>query len=81
MKKHELKITPEGIVISMYADELLEVLQELGQLRITRASHIEFDGEIQAWGVWDRTGKDTGQRFKTREAALAWERDNFWSLI
>ena len=78
---YELRIDANGAVTAMYADDLLQVFKPLGHIEVTRASHVEYDPTAQAWGVWNRVGQDTKQRFETREAALAWERDNFWSLI
>jgi hypothetical protein len=50
-------------------------LHELGRLKITRASTIEFNNSTQHWEVIDRKGK---VRFiaRSRSACLEWEHEN-----
>jgi hypothetical protein len=50
-------------------------LHELGRLKITRASNIEFNNATQQWEVKDRRGH---MRFfsKSRSACLEWEQTN-----
>ena len=50
-------------------------LHELGRLKITRASTIEFNNSTQHWAVIDRKGK---VRFiaRSRSACLEWEHEN-----
>lgn len=75
----EVRIAADGTVMSMHSDELMPVIAAAGAARIERASHVEPDG--LRWGVWSAAGVDTGKRFDTRAQALAWEHENFWSLI
>lgn len=63
-----LNILPDGTIESLYTDEI--DLQEIGNLSVKRASHVEFNSDKQAWFV---TIVDTGEVFgphKTRKAAL-----------
>ena len=78
---HEIKIDPNGTVTFMHADELMPLAQAIGKVEVSRASNVEFDNASQRWGVWRRDGTDTGQRFETREAALFYERANFWEML
>lgn len=79
----EIRIAPDGTLTFMHTDELLDLLSPLGATKVERASHVEPlntpDGVV--WTVADPSGRDTGHRFTTRAAALAWEHENFWQLI
>ena len=64
---------PDGNAQCLWTDAI--PLHELGQLQITRASHIEFNNSTQQWEVKDRKGQ---MRFfsKSRSACLEWEHQN-----
>lgn len=75
----EIRIGVDGTLYAMHSDATLPLLTAAGDASISRASHVEPDG--LRWGVWTAAGEDTGRRFDTRAAALAWEVANFWMLI
>ena len=77
-------ISPDGQQVRcLYADALLPVLQSLGEVRIQRASEVEWSRETGGWFVdLSRSGgpvvwldPSTGQPFHERAAALAFEKD------
>jgi len=90
----KLRISQDGIVTGLWDDQI--DWRNLGQLRVTRASHIEFDEQEQVWTVqigqpkglirrWLQrlTGRPFGEiphRTTTRAAALEWERVYFQEL-
>ena len=54
-------------------------LAELGHIEMSRASHVEFDNDKQAWFVQSAaTMKILKDDFKTRAEALTWEK-NYYS--
>ncbi len=87
----KLRIAEDGVVSGLWSDEI--DWRDLGRLRITRASHVEFDEKAQGWTVqighprglirrWLQrlTGRPFGEvlhRAPTRAAALEWEREYF----
>ena len=68
-----ISFKPDGTTQCLWTEVL--PLHELGQLEITRASHIEFNNADQKWEVIDRKGR---VRFiaKSRSACLEWEQQN-----
>lgn len=81
MGTQELRIAPDGRLYAMHSDELLPLLESVGDARVERASFVEFDNDRHAWAVADVNGRDTLLRFPTRAAALDWERRHFWALL
>ncbi len=87
----KLRIAQDGTLIGLWDDAI--DWRSLGQLRITRASYVEFDEQKQVWCVqighprgltrrWLQwiTGRPFGEilhRAATRAEALDWERDYF----
>lgn len=72
---HSITIDEDGTVRSIYADELKPMMKSLGECAVTRASHVEPDGD----GKWlvDLTPVDgtIHHGFDTRAEALAFEID------
>jgi hypothetical protein len=68
-----ISFQPDGTAHCLWTEAL--PLHELGRLRVTRASNIEFNNLTQQWEVKDRGGK---VRFitKSRSACLEWEQQN-----
>ena len=66
-------ISPDGKKFKhIYHDNLLRMDNALGRVHVSRASHVEFDNEDQAWRV--RVGTQLlPERFAERAAALAFE--------
>jgi hypothetical protein len=91
MKPIKLRIAQDGTVRGLWHDRI--DWRNIGRLRITQASHVEFDDKTQQWTV--QTGQPrglirrwlqrlTGRPFgeilhgaPTRTAALEWERRYF----
>ena len=87
----KLRISREGVVQSLWADEIQWV--DLGVVQVRRASHVEFDEAGQCWCVQEGKPTSTVRRWlqwllrrsmgqvlhraATRQAALAWEHDHF----
>ena len=67
-----LIVDPDGQVSGLYTDAL--ELAALGELEVTRASHVEFDGAAQEWVISLLDGEVVGSR-KRRVDALALERE------
>lgn len=68
-----LQVTPEG-GIQMLHDDAVD-LTELGEIEMSRASHVEFDNQKQGWFVQSaKTLKILAEGFKTRAEALTWEK-------
>lgn len=68
-----LEITAQGGV-RMLQDDAVD-LRELGKVKVKRASHVEFSNKTQLWYVQSaKTKKMLKADFKTRAAALAWEK-------
>jgi hypothetical protein len=69
----QISFTPDGGAHCLWTDAIS--LHELGRLKLTRASNIEFNNFTQHWEVKDRRGK---VRFiaRSRSAWLEWEQQN-----
>ena len=69
----ELQITAQGGVQMLHSDAV--DLRELGEIKVTRASHVEFCPLYQCWKVISaKTGKLLASGFKSRVEALGWEK-------
>jgi hypothetical protein len=69
----ELQITAHGGIQMLQNDEV--DLRELGEIEVSRASHIEFSNSLQRWIVVSaKTMKVLKDDFQTRAEALAWEK-------
>ncbi len=68
-----LVIRPGGIVAGLYG-ELID-LSQLGNLHVTRASHVEPDELGQWWADLSPVGGPKLGPFPSRSSALAAERD------
>lgn len=69
----ELVVGVDGVARCIY-DEVLD-LRELGQLQITRASHVEPDAEGYWWADMGPSGGPVLGPFRSRSEALAAERE------
>ena len=65
-----LAVLPDGSVQGRYTEAI--DLASLGQMRIQRASTIEFDNPAQIWRVFDRRGRCLFSH-ASREVCLRWE--------
>lgn len=73
MSAIRMQITKAG-GIQMLHDDAVD-LSTLGQVEVTRASHVEFDNGKQRWFVQSaKTLEILRDDFLTREEALAWEK-------
>ena len=70
MKTITLHVQEDGTVCGLYTEAI--DLAALGNLRIERASSIEFDNPSQLWRVFDRRGRCVFSD-PSREACLGWE--------
>lgn len=71
-------VSPDGSTFKhIYNDNLLRMDKQIGEVRVERASHVEFDNEDQRWRirVIDKFHNETllPARFSERESALAFE--------
>jgi hypothetical protein len=68
-----ISFNPDGTALCLWTEAV--PLHELGLLKITRASNIEFNNTTQHWEVIDRKGR---VRFiaRSRAACLEWEHEN-----
>ena len=73
--KIELQVTAAGGVRMLHDDAV--DLSELGQVHITRASHVEFDNATGFWTVRSAKTGELLQARTTRAAALAWEKEYY----
>jgi len=69
----ELVVGADGVARCIYAEAL--DLRELGQLQITRASHVEPDAEGYWWADMGPSGGAVLGPFKSRTEALGAERE------
>jgi hypothetical protein len=69
--KTKIFLRPDGAVEGLYSD--LIPLQELGQLNVKRATHVEFDNDSQKWVVSLPSGEELYSA-DSREKALEWEK-------
>ncbi len=68
----QLQLTANG-GMRMLQDDAMD-LRQFGKVKVTRASHVEFDNAAQTWYVKSaKTGKYL-YRARTRAMALAWEK-------
>ncbi len=74
-----IEISSTGEVSTLHSDEVMPIVSGIGEAVVRRASHVEPDG--LTWAVFHADGRDTGERFETRGAALEWERANWRGLI
>jgi hypothetical protein len=76
MEAIKLEITDNAI--QMLHSDVLD-LTEFGEVKVVRASNVEFDNQTQAWTVTSaKTGKLLKGDCHTREEALKWEK-NYYS--
>lgn len=76
---HTIDIDPDGTITTLHSDDVAPLVAAAGDAVVSRASHVEPDG--MRWAVLHADGRDTGERFETRAAALAWEVQNWRGLI
>lgn len=72
---HVICIRPDGAIEALYSEHV--ALQDLGEMTVTRASHVEFDEAEQVWYVQDAA---TGTRIfqdASRGRCLGFETDYF----
>jgi len=69
-----LDVLPDGTVRGLYTEAIDLTL--VGQLRIARASTIEFDNAAQLWRVFDRRGRCIHSAV-SRTKCLEWEQEFF----
>jgi hypothetical protein len=77
VKDQVFDIGPDGTVTTLYDDSQVE----LGELKVTRASEVEFAPDGSGWYVKlscsplnrEHAGKMIGTGFKTRQEALDYE--------
>lgn len=74
MTQIKILITPDGKFKHIYNDNLLRLDRALGEVNISRASHVEYDNETQAWRIRVE-GCLLPERFAERAAALQFEVD------
>lgn len=61
----------------MLQDDAVD-LRPFGHVEVSRASHVEFSNEKQAWYVESaRTGKILKDDFNSRAEAIAWEKEYY----
>jgi len=70
---HRIVVKPGGLVVSVYTDKL--AFSKLGPLKVTRASHVEFDEQRQGWTVTLADSTQLPGIWPDREAALALEKE------
>lgn len=69
----KMQLTRSGGV-QMLQDDAVD-LTEFGSVEVTRASHVEFCNQDQAWYIESaKTSKRLASGFKTRGEAIAWEK-------
>lgn len=75
-----IRITPEGKIYGMFPDSM--DLRKLGRVKVSRLSHVEFNDRAQAWTIYSCLDKRYLMfAFKTRKAALAYERKYMESML
>jgi hypothetical protein len=78
MKKIKLRISPDGEVQHLYDDTLSKITSKIcGGVKVTRASDVFFDEELQKWRVKLLTdpwkGRVLDRSFVTRKEAISYE--------
>jgi hypothetical protein len=69
---HIININPAGRLATIFTDRL--PLGRLGKLEVTRASHVEFNGDTQEWEVaWANEPDTVVFSNVSRAACIAWE--------
>lgn len=66
----------DGTIYGMWSDDLIGLYEvQTSRVEVTRASHVEWF--LDAWHVWEADGVTPmcPRGFRTREAALTWERE------
>ena len=72
----KLEITAQGGIQMLHDDNVN--LAEFGKVEVKRASHVEYNNEVGEWYVASaKTGIILRDDFKTRQEALAWEKEYF----
>lgn len=72
----KMQLTRSGGV-QMLQDDAVD-LTEFGSVEVTRASHVEFCNQDQAWFIASaKTGKRLASGFKTRAEAITWEKNHY----
>jgi hypothetical protein len=74
MNSTVLHFRTDGTVVGLYTEAIK--LWELGKLRVTRASTIEFDNPLQCWRVFNAKGRCLFCA-PTRQDCLTWESKYF----
>ncbi len=74
MSSSILRFDPTGKVACLYTEAI--DLRSLGGLEIKRLTDVRFDETSQQWEVVMATTGETVHRDPSREACLAWEREN-----
>ncbi len=74
-QKIVLEITAVGGARMLHDDAV--DLRELGDVEVTRASHVEFDNKLKVWTVVSAKTGLLLNTFETRADALAWEKDYY----
>ncbi len=69
-----LRFDPGGRIDCLYTEAI--DLRALGRLEISRATDIRFNPATQQWDVHDAATGQLLHSDPSREACLAWERDN-----
>lgn len=69
----KILITKSG-GIQMLHDDTAE-LEKLGKVEVKRASHVEYDNDLQQWYVQSAKTLIVLGYFNSREEALQWEKE------
>jgi hypothetical protein len=69
-----LTIQPNGVIGCFYTEAI--DLRELGELTVSRASHVEFNHDTQQWEVRNLVGVVLHQH-PSRAECLEWEQQHF----
>jgi hypothetical protein len=75
MSSSILRFDLTGKVACLYTEAI--DLRSLGSLEITRLTDVRFDDTSQQWEVAMAATGEIVHRDPSREACLAWERENF----
>ena len=72
MSEIAVTFTPDGAGHALHTDSI--DLKQIGRLKVTRATEIEFDDKAQLWCVRRPDSRFALYRNASRQACLAWER-------